>query len=418
MRLNDTINFPKNMTLGAIADESLIYEVGKEIGKQCRAIGVHVNFAPVVDINSNPENPIIGIRSFGEFKEEVARRGKIFAKGLQDAGCIACAKHFPGHGDTCVDSHLDLPVVEHTINRLEQEELYPFKILIDSGVGGIMSAHLAVPAIDDSCLPASVSRLIVTDLLKKKLGFEGLVFTDGMNMGGITKMFRPEEAALRAIHAGNDILLCPLDVENSIDYLVQAVKNGLLDEKEIDEHVLKILKVKEQLALHESRLIPIDGIDSILHSEHAINLKKRLYQNAITVIHNDDRVLPLECVSRSNVGIVDIGCNLGYDDVSNLSLPLDAGEIWFNKALGELADFDTIVLRLFKVSKKQGVYGRVPEIDSVVKRLFCELDRLDKKIVIILCMSPYALRFLPNVPTIVAYENDPDAVEAAIETLL
>jgi beta-glucosidase-like glycosyl hydrolase len=272
MRLSDAISFPKNIELGKIPDESLLYKLGKEIGEQCRAIGVHVNFAPVVDINSNPDNPIIGDRSFGSCKKNVARKGKIFASGLQDGGVIACAKHFPGHGDTSVDSHLDLPVILHSVERLEKEELYPFKILIDSGVGAVMTAHLSIPALDPSGLPATVSRLIVTDLLRKKLGFDGLIFTDAMSMKGITAA--PPAAALMALNAGNDILLCPLEVKNSIKYLVKNVKDGKINQNELDAHVLKILQAKEKLGLHKNRLIETDGIYEKLHSKNAEDLKE------------------------------------------------------------------------------------------------------------------------------------------------
>ena len=279
MRLCDAMSFPKNMELGALADESLIYELGEEIGRQCRAIGVHVNFAPVVDINTNPNNPIIGVRAFGDNKEDVARKGKLFAAGLRSAGCVACAKHFPGHGDTDVDSHLDLPLITHAIDRLESEELYPFKKLVDAGVESIMSAHLSVPALDESGVPASVSRLIITDLLREKIGFKGLVFTDAMSMRGLSKMYEPREAALRSILAGNDILLCPLEVEESIDYLVEAVKSGLLSEHELDEHVMRILKIKEMLGLNEECFIETDELYERLHSRDAKDLIQRLCDN-------------------------------------------------------------------------------------------------------------------------------------------
>ncbi|MBU1008075.1 hypothetical protein KKA53_03285 [Candidatus Dependentiae bacterium] len=284
MRLRDGLCFPKNLALGTVSDESLIYDLGKEIGRQCQAIGVHVNFAPVVDINSNPKNPIIGERSFGACKEDVARKGALFAGGLRDAGVIACAKHFPGHGDTDVDSHLDLPVITHSIDRLEQEELYPFRALIDSGVGSIMTAHMSVPALDSSGRPASISRSIVTDLLRNELGFKGLIFSDAMSMGGISKLFKPEEAAFKAICAGNDILLCPLEVESSINYIVRAVKSGRIDGEELNAHVLKILKTKEKLGLHKNCLVKTGAIYEQLHSQYAKDLQKRLYEcsSAIT----------------------------------------------------------------------------------------------------------------------------------------
>jgi beta-glucosidase-like glycosyl hydrolase len=266
MRLKDAMSFPKNGTLGKLDDELLVYGCAKKIGKQCRAIGVHVNFAPVVDINSNPKNPIIGVRSFGSCKELVARLGKIFAKGLRDGGIFACAKHFPGHGNTDVDSHLSLPVVSHSKERLFTEELYPFKHLIDSGVDAIMTAHLSVPELDSSGTPASLSRLIVTDLLRKELKFDGLIFTDAMSMGGILKLYSPKEAALLAIKAGNDILLCPLNIKKSIKHIIQAVRKKDLSEKELDSHILRILKAKEKLGLHKNCVVETENIYKILYN--------------------------------------------------------------------------------------------------------------------------------------------------------
>lgn len=278
VRLSDAIGYPKNATLGGVSDESLLYDFGKEIGRQCRAIGVHVNFAPVVDINSNPDNPIIGKRgrAFGADKQDVARKGWLVAKGLQDAGVIACAKHFPGHGDTTVDSHIDLPILTHSLEHLENEELYPFKALITSGVLGIMSAHLAVLALDPSGLPASASRPVLTDLLRKKLGFRGLIFTDAMSMNGMTKVFNPQEAALQAICAGNDILVCPLRIEASIKYVIQAVEDGRLDRRELDLHVTRILKMKQKLGLHANRFVDTENIVELVNLPYAKELQKML----------------------------------------------------------------------------------------------------------------------------------------------
>ena len=208
MRLKNTYRFPWNMTLGAIEDEKLLAEVGKRIGEHCKRVGIHMNFAPVVDINTNPENPIIGNRSFGESKEEVAEKSVAFTKGMQSVGVLANAKHFPGHGDTATDSHLTLPTLNFTETRIDTLELYPFRKQFDNGVASVMTAHLSIPALEPNVeLPTSLSKKVVTELLQQKLGFQGLVLTDGLNMKGAANYASSAEINLAAILAGNDMLL-------------------------------------------------------------------------------------------------------------------------------------------------------------------------------------------------------------------
>jgi len=413
MRLKDTIQFPKNMTLGAIQDESLIYQVGQEIGQQCKAVGVHINFAPVVDINTNPANPIIGTRSFGHYKEAVARKGLLFAKGLQSAGVLACAKHFPGHGDTSVDSHLDLPVINHSRERLMAEEIYPFKVLIDGGVDAIMPAHIAIEALGSPNMSAILSRSVITDLLRKQLGFEGLIITDGMNMKGIAKFFLPHESSLRAVQAGNDIILCPLDVEGSIAHIIEAVKNGSMNSKELDAHVLRILKTKEKLGLNKNREFETKNIATITHNEKAYSLKKLLYTKAITVINNTSGTLPLS-INNEDVAIVDIG---QQSEGSSLYLPLDADKTSVTTMLDAIDHSHTIVARIFQLAQNQGKFGKVTTLASAVELFLKTALERGKEVVQILCTTPYCLYLLPRTPTIVAYENDPDALAAAMDVL-
>ncbi|HWJ27046.1 MAG TPA: glycoside hydrolase family 3 N-terminal domain-containing protein, partial [Flavisolibacter sp.] len=218
MRLDSVIKFPYQLTLGALPNDQLIYEMGRAIGEQCKRIGIHVDYAPVVDINNNPNNPVIGYRSFGEDKNKVARFGVAYMRGLQDAGVMACAKHFPGHGDVDVDSHLDLPVINKSMDQLDTLELYPFKQLFKAGVGSVMIAHLSIPAIDNTPNePTSLSKNNVTGLLRDKLDYEGLTFTDALEMKGVSKYFPAGEAAVQALIAGNDMLCLPEDVPAAID---------------------------------------------------------------------------------------------------------------------------------------------------------------------------------------------------------
>jgi len=235
MRLDSTISYPRQMTLGAIVDDQQVYEMGLEIGRQMSRLGVHINFAPVVDINSNPSNPVIGTRSFGENRENVASKGIAYMKGLEASGVMANAKHFPGHGDTSMDSHHTLPVINHDTSRLEHIELYPFRKLIEAGLRSTMVAHLYIPSLDStSDQAATLSKPIISGLLREKLDFDGLVFTDALNMKGVTKYYQPGNLELKALMAGNDILLFPEDVAAGIKTISQA-----LEKKEIKPRILK-----------------------------------------------------------------------------------------------------------------------------------------------------------------------------------
>ena len=244
----DFTNFPSNKQLGLINDEKYTYQIGKAIGAIAKTIGVDIVFAPVADVNNNPDNPVINDRSFGDNPELVARHAIAFAQGLHDMGIIACAKHFPGHGDTNVDSHYDLPLILHDSERLHTIEFAPFKELIAEGIPTIMIAHLEIPALEDKKnTPASLSKNIVSELLRKELKFDGLIITDALDMCGVTKTHSHGQAELHALLAGNDILLCPIDVPKGVSAIKQALEDGHITEKEIDLHVEKILAIKNSL---------------------------------------------------------------------------------------------------------------------------------------------------------------------------
>src|SRR5688572_8420089 len=245
MRLDSVTKFPYQLTLGALKDENLVYKMGLAVGQQCKRIGVHVNYAPVVDINNNPNNPVIGYRSFGEDKNKVARFGVAYMKGMQDAGIMACAKHFPGHGDVDVDSHYDLPVVNKSMDQLTDLELMPFKALFSAGVGSVMIAHLSIPSIDSTPNTAtSISKNAVTGLLKDQLGYRGLVFTDALEMKGVAKYFPGGTIAVESLIAGNDMLCLPEDVEQTIDAVKKAIKEKRLSWDDINTKVKKVLQAK------------------------------------------------------------------------------------------------------------------------------------------------------------------------------
>jgi len=284
MRLDSVISFPRQLMMGATNNAKLIYEFGKAVGEQCKRIGVQVNYAPVVDINNNPDNPVINDRSFGEDKYKVALFGTEYMRGMQDVNVMACAKHFPGHGDVSVDSHKDLPVINKTIEQLNNLELYPFKELIKAGVGSMMIAHLYIPAIDTTANQAtSLSKKNVTSLLKEELGFKGITFTDGLGMQGISKFYPSGEASVQALIAGNDMLCLPEDVQGSIEKVLQAIKDKKLTWDDINARVKKVLLAKYNLGLNNFKPIETENIVGDLNIQTK-KINEAIAKNAITLL--------------------------------------------------------------------------------------------------------------------------------------
>ncbi|MBS4042799.1 MAG: hypothetical protein KGZ59_03185 [Chitinophagaceae bacterium] len=287
MRLDSVIAFPKNFALGAVQNAATIYKVGNAIGNQCKRLGIHVNFAPVIDVNNNPNNPVINDRSFGENPEHVSTHATQFMKGLQDAGVMACAKHFPGHGDVAVDSHLDLPIINKTVSQLDSVELYPFKQLIKENVSSVMMAHLYVPSIDSTKnLATSLSKKAVNDLLKKDLKFKGLSFTDGLEMKGVTKYFPNAEISVQSLIAGNDVLLLPEDIELSIKKIDSAIADGRICKKDFEKSVKKVLLAKYNLGLNTTKTIDTLNIVSELNAT-TNSLIKEIAENGITALNSN-----------------------------------------------------------------------------------------------------------------------------------
>jgi beta-N-acetylhexosaminidase len=420
MRLYETLRFPRNMTLGALTDKSLIYALGKEIGRQCRLLGVHINFAPVVDVNNNRNNPVIHDRSFGEDPQAVATAGSLMMSGLQDAGVLACAKHFPGHGDTSVDSHLDLPVIAHSKKRLLELECMPFKALIGQGVCGIMSAHLAIPALEqDAHRASSLSCSIVTDLLQHELGFSGLKVTDGIGMQALTNHFSPGFIELEAFLAGNDIILCPLDAPKAIELIEKAIQEGKVSEADLDARVLKVLKAKEWSGCYKFKPINKKLALTKLSNRSAEQLKRQLYEQAVTVMPNRS----FTPITKSGAIAVVQVAGLEGEFKNQLIKYIDGyfyqPAVGVNNGAGLLAQlqpYETVVIALFGMNKfSTQNYG----ISASTQELIRALQAVHKKVIYVLFGTPYSVALLDkHSPVIIAYEDDPDAQRAAADVLL
>ena len=311
MRLDSSLAFPWQMTLGSIDDKlhnDLLYDMSVDIARQCKLIGVNINFAPVVDVNSNPNNPIINNRSFGEEPKKVALYSHIYMKGLQDNNILACAKHFPGHGDTDVDSHKDLPIVRHSKYHLLQTELVPYKRLIESGLGSVMVGHLSVPSLDPSAgMPASLSSKIIKDLLRKEMGFQGLVITDALNMQGVKKLFSDSNIDLQALLAGNDILLMSEDVAEAIEAIKDAIDKNVITIEDIEEKCRKSLFAKYWMRLNKYKPLNIQKISSEIITSKTRILNKQLIESSITLLQNYNDLLPLKRLDTLNIASISIG---------------------------------------------------------------------------------------------------------------
>jgi len=308
MRLDSTVSFPRQMMLGAIAGDSLVYEMGKEVARQCRLLGININFAPVADINNNPSNPVINSRSFGENKMNVTEKALAYMRGLQDNGVFACGKHFPGHGDTDTDSHLSLPLLQFPKSRLDTLELYPFKKLIEKGLKCMMVAHLSVPALDSAKnAVTTLSSKVVTGLLKNELGFQGLVFTDALNMKAANTTFKPGELEVKALIAGNDVLLFPENVPVAIKEIQKAISSGKISSIDIDMRCKKILVAKYLMGLNHQSKVDTKNIHARLNTIQSELLKRKMVESSLTLVKNDNNLIPLKRLDTLSIAVISTG---------------------------------------------------------------------------------------------------------------
>lgn len=408
MRLDSTVKYPWNMTLGAIQDNKLIEKMGAQMAKQSKRLGVHFTFGPVVDINTNPNNPIIGNRSFGEDKLNVTAKALAYMKGLQDNGIFATAKHFPGHGDTGTDSHHTLPVVPFDKQRLDSVELYPYKELIKNGLSSVMVAHLNVPSLESrEGYPSSLSNKVVTDLLKNELQFDGLIFTDALNMKGASNFKQPGDIDLEAFLAGNDVLLFAENVPKAIDKFKEAFQANLFTEERLAHSVKKILKYKYQVGLYKYKPVEIKNLYEDLNAIEYEALNYQLYENAITVLKNESKIIPLKKLEREKIAYVKLGDGSNETFLAKLKDYADVTEInAFNldTALLDLTDFTKVIVGYHKPDgawrKNELTFKEINWIDKISK---------EKETILAFFTKPYSLLKIPNFDhteaVIQAYQN-------------
>ncbi len=422
--------FPPLMSLGAADSEDLAYMMGKITALEGRALGIHMTYAPVVDVNINPDNPIINTRSIGEDPEQVGRIGQAFIKGCQDYGLIATAKHFPGHGDTDLDSHSVLPNIDVDRDRLNSVELFPFKRAIEAGVQAIMVSHLRVPSLDPTPdLPATLSAPILTDLLRKEMGFRGLIVTDAMGMGGVTTLYTPEDAAIRAVKAGVDMLLLPPTPREVIQALIQAAKSGEITESRIDVSVKKILEAKASLGLHQKRLIEIETLARSIGQQAYLDQAEKTFEASVTMVKNDGNVVPLSA-GLQKVAVFSLSSDPGGyfagqtfvremkrrspQSVEFFAEP-STGDEYIREAVAKAKEADLVVVGLF--SRLRAGKGSVG-LDLRHVRLIQELSRESLPVVVISFGSPYFLRHFPEISAyICAYRYADEAQRVAVKAL-
>lgn len=406
MRLDSTVRFPYNMTLGAVTDNAIIQKLGKQQGDNCKRLGIHINFAPVVDINTNAKNPIIGVRSYGEDRQLVTDKALAFVKGLESTGVLACVKHFPGHGDTHSDSHKTLPTISFTAKRIDSVELYPFKKLFEYGVGSVMVAHLNVPSLEsEEGVPSSLSRAIVTTLLQEKLNYKGLVITDALNMKGASNFKKPGDIDLAAFIAGNDILLFSEDPVKAIQLIMTAYEKGVVTEDRLAYSVKKILTSKYQVGLAGYSPIVIENLVSDLNKASNNAIYQELSLNAITLLKNRDRNMPFDLKSVERVAYVKFGDggNTAFLSALHKNLKVD---VVLDKEIGallmNLKKYDRVI-----VSYHRRNYRLTKKIPSHITE---KIERIAKEntVTFVSFSSLYTvskLSFQDIAAVIIAYEN-------------
>jgi beta-glucosidase-like glycosyl hydrolase/CubicO group peptidase (beta-lactamase class C family) len=425
MRVNKTLAYPYQMTLGAVADDQLIYEMGQQVAEQCQRMGIHVNFAPVADVNSNAANPIIGVRSFGENPQKVGEKATAYALGMQSKGMITTMKHFPGHGNTSTDSHLTLPTVTRPIEEVRDIELAPFRYMIEQGVNGAMVGHLYFPAIEKvKNTSSSLSHGVVTDLLKEEMGFEGLIFTDGLDMKGVSEKVRNDSVPYVAFMAGNDVLILPHNVPFAIKTIKAAAESNPVAAARLEESCKKILRYKYRTGLNNYKALSTENLMTDLKKKSYTDLRRQLYEEAVTMLRNENQVIPL--ANNKKIAVVTIGNT--KNDVNNGLIERGYGTTSFvveiDKIASKSADwlkkleaFDLVVVSIEKTNMFANKnYGINDATVNFFNRLVAQND-----VILNLFACPYALdmfRINNSVKAVVVgYQDEVPAVDAVVRLL-
>ncbi len=432
-QISNATLFPPLMSLGAAGSEELAYEMGRITALEGRAMGLHMTYAPVVDVNIDPDNPIINTRAVGEDPGLVGRIAAAFIRGAQDHGMIATAKHFPGHGDTDQDSHSLLPTIEAGLDRLERVELAPFRQAIEAGVKAVMTAHLFVPALDPTPgLPATLSEPILTGLLRERMGFRGLIVTDAIEMAGVMNTFSTEEASLRALLAGVDMLLLPPEPARVIAYLVGAVREGKVPMRRVDDSVRRILEAKASLGLHRERLVDLDELDRKIAPMPFLEQAFKTFESSVTLVKNEGGAVPLAADGR-RVAVLSLSSDLGdyyagrtfvaemrkrFPSAAAFYADGDTGQEALDEAFAAASRAQAVVVALFsRVSAGKGSVDLEPRHSTLINAL-ADLEK-GPTVTVVSFGSPYFLRHIPDVDAYLCiYRNTPETQRIAPRALL
>ena len=413
-RIATAHKFPWAMTLGAIQDKSLITEMAAKIAEDCKRMGINWDFAPVVDVNTNPNNPIIGNRSFGSEVPNVVSSALAYSNGLQDNNILAAIKHFPGHGDTDKDSHLDLPVVSHSLKRLNEIEIAPFKSLMDKGIGGVMVAHLYVPALEKTKgIPASISKNIITGILKEQLGYKGLIITDALNMGAVANKFKAGELDAMAFEAGNDIMLFSQDVTTGKKLIQQAIDKGEISQERVEESVKKILLTKYYLGLNQYEPRNPENINYDLNNASHSAIVQKMYANALTLIKDDKKMLPLNCKGIYYYVPLEEAPYQTFLDQLNLNATI------IIKKASEISTIPANSNVIVGFHKDNSTAYKPYKISNESKKTLAELSK-NQNVILNVFGSAYALKDvdISKISTVlVSYENNDDSMIATAKAL-
>ena len=413
-RIATAHKFPWAMTLGAIQDKSLITEMAAKIAEDCKRMGINWDFAPVVDVNTNPNNPIIGNRSFGSEVPNVVSSALAYSNGLQDNNILAAIKHFPGHGDTDKDSHLDLPVVSHSLKRLNEIEIAPFKSLMDKGIGGVMVAHLYVPALEKTKgIPASISKNIITGILKEQLGYKGLIITDALNMGAVANKFKAGELDAMAFEAGNDIMLFSQDVTTGKKLIQQAIDKGEISQERVEESVKKILLTKYYLGLNQYEPRNPENINYDLNNASHSAIVQKMYANALTLIKDDKKMLPLNCKGIYYYVPLEEAPYQTFLDQLNLNATI------IIKKASEISTIPANSDVIVGFHKDNSTAYKPYKISNESKKTLAELSK-NQNVILNVFGSAYALKDvdISKISTVlVSYENNDDSMIATAKAL-